>query len=99
MDLNNLYDFNIKIIGGIKKIKKEENIFIKAKYILMKYMKKWQKKIVSSLEYKILDKNKELRIFGNRFMDNNEYNFEIIVNNKTCELTVFFWYKRFKYSK
>ena len=65
----------------------------------MKYMKKWQKKIVSSLEYKILDKNKEIRIFGNRFMENNEYNFEIIVNNKTCKLTVFFWYKRFKYSK
>ena len=84
MNINNIYEYNEKIIKDINKIINELNIEKKLNYINEIYSKIIINNEIT-LKYKI-DKEDKINIFGNQFVRNNKNNYRIIINNKDYEL-------------
>ena len=84
MNINNLNKYNQKIIEDIEKLKNKNNK-LETIYALYKNM------IIENeiiLNYKI-EKEHKIRIFGDKFVNKNKNNYQIIINNKKYELTPF----------
>jgi len=81
MNINNLNKYNQKIIEDIEKLKNKKN---KSETISDLY----KNMIIDNeiiLNYKI-EKEHKIRIFGDKFVNKNKNNFQIIINNKNYEL-------------
>ena len=84
MNINNLNKYNQKIIEDIEKLK-NKNSKLETISDIYKNM------IIDNeiiLNYKI-DKEHKIRIFGDIFVSKNKNNYQIIINNKSYELTPF----------
>ena len=90
ININNIYDYNEKIIKDIEKIINEVEIDKKLKIIEELYEKMtFTNEII--LKYKV--KEDKIRLFGDLFVKNNKDIFEMIINEKKYELNSFFTIK------
>ena len=87
MNLNNIICFNHSIIGDIDKIVNEEKIVNKFKYLEEIY-KNMEITNEILIKYNAFDEDK-IQIFGEKFVENNKDNYEIINNGKSYELSSF----------
>jgi len=84
MNINNLNKYNQKIIEDIEKLKNKNNKLKTISYI-------YKNMIIDNeiiLNYKI-EKEYKIRIFGDKFVNQNKNNYQIIINNKNYKLTPF----------
>ena len=84
MNINNLNKYNQKVIEDIEKLKNKAN---RLEIISNLY----KEMIINNeiiLNYKI-DNEHKIRIFGELFANKNKNNYQIIINNKTYQLTPF----------
>ena len=87
ININNMNDYIEKIIKDIEKIINEIKNENKFSYI-NKICEKMIINNVITLKYKIKN-NEKIRIFGDFFVKNNKNNYQLIVNEKKCELSSF----------
>ena len=88
MNINNIYNFNEIIIKDINEITNENKIENKIKYINNIY-----DKMITRNEFIIkykAGKEDKIRVFGDKFVENNKNNFQMIINDNIYELNSFY---------
>ena len=88
MNINNIYNNNELIIKDITEIINENKIENKIKYLYNIY-----DKMMTRNEFTIkyaIGKEDKIRIFGDKFVENNKNNFEMIINDKNYALNSFY---------
>ena len=97
MNINNIYYYNEIVKKDINQIINENKIENKIKYIYNIYDKMITKENENEIiiKYKI-GKEDKIRIFGDKFVENNKDNFKMIINNNSCELSSFYNIKKKK---
>ena len=94
VNINNIYNFNEKAIKDINEIINENKIENKIKYLYSIY-----DKMITTNEIIIkycIGKEDKIRIFGDKFVENNKSNFQMIINDNSCELSSFYNIKKEK---
>ena len=88
MNLNNMNDYSEKIIKNIDEIINENKIENKIKYIYEIY----DKMIIKNEIMMIYDIGKEdnVKIFGEKFIENNKTNYQMMIDDKNFELDSFY---------
>ena len=88
MNINNLYNFNEIIIKDINKIINENSIENKFKSLYNIYNKMTTTNDFI-IKYKI-GKEDKIRLFGDKFVENNKNNFQMIIKNEHYKLDSFY---------
>ena len=98
INLNNINKYNKNIIEDIDQIIDENNFENKFKYINEIYEKMLAKEEMV-IKYKIEKEVGKIRLFGDKFVENNKNNCRIIINNKMNKLESFIDIKENKIEK
>ena len=85
MNINSIYNYNEKIIKDINEIINENSIEKKFTYLYNIYDKMMTTNEII-IKYKIGEDDDAIRIFGDKFVENNKGNFQMIINGKIYNL-------------